>query len=173
MNALNINNFKFQKRNNDYLYIIERKKEKYILKRILNNNEIIIITVFNNIVEFEYINNKEKINNIDLLKKDIIVNDILDALKSKILMNFIDFDKISYKIKESYINIDYSNNNLGLSVVNNNLINIILLKTNSIIGTIKIDYDVKMNIDEIYLKESLELLNSYLKCNKNKRLVLA
>lgn len=173
MNALNISNFKFEKSNNDYLYIIEIKNNKYILKRILNNSEIIIINIFKDYVEFNCVRNKVKINNLDLFEKDKIINDIINTLNCKAIIDIINFDKLSKLIKDSYIKVIYSNELIGLSVNNDNLINIVLLETNSIIGTIKIDYDVKINVVEVYRKESLELLKSYVKSNKNKRLVLA
>ena len=94
------------------------------------------------------------------------------SLNCNILLNCINFDKLSELIHNSYINIDYSSDILGLSVINNNLINIVLIETNSIIGYIKLDYDVKVNVEEKYLKDSLNLLSDYVNTKKNKRLVL-
>ena len=171
MNNLNINNFKFIKNNDNYIYTFEIKNSKYILKRISNNNEIVSVKIFNNEVEFIYIKNQKKFN-LNTYEKDLITNDILNNLKSSnILINFIDFNELSNLIKQSYINIVYSNELLGLSFKNSNLIYVVLLETNSIIGTIKIDYDVRINVDEIYIKESLELLSEYTKSKKKKKLI--
>jgi len=172
INNLNITNFKFEKRNKDFLYIIEIKNNVYYLKRILEDKEVIIIKIFNNQVEFNTIRNNKSIN-LKTKEKNIISNDIINTLNCNILLDFINFDKLLELIHNSYINIDYSNEILGLSVINNNLINIVLIETNSIIGYIKSDYDVKVNVEEKYLKDSLNLLSDYVKnTKKNKRLVL-
>jgi len=172
INNLNITNFKFEKRNKDFLYIIEIKNNVYYLKRILEDKEVIIIKIFNNQVEFNTIRNNKSIN-LNNLEKNIISNDIINTLNCNILLDCINFDKLSELIHNSYINIDYSSDILGLSVINNNLINIVLIETNSIIGYIKLDYDVKVNVEEKYLKDSLNLLSDYVKnTKKNKRLVL-
>jgi len=170
MNFLNINNFKFEKNKNNYLYILEVKNNVYYLKRICNN-EIIIIKIFDSQVEFNSIRNKQKVILNDL-EKHIINNDIINALDCDILEDFINFEKITKLIRDSYINIVSYNDLIGLSMINDNLFNIILLKTNSVIGNIRIDYDVKINVDKLYLKDSLDLLSNYLNSKKNKRLVL-
>ena len=170
INNLNISNFKFEKINNDYIYNIEIKNNIYYLKRILKDEEVIIIKIFNEQVEFNTIRNNKSI----ILKnkeKNIIANEIINTLNSNMLVDFINFNKLSELIHNSYIKIDYSNDLLGLSVINNNLINIILLKTNNVIGNIKIDYDVKINVDKLYLKDSLDLLSDYLNSKKNLKLV--
>lgn len=171
INNLNITNFKFEKRNKDFLYIIEIKNNVYYLKRILEDKEVIIIKIFNNQVEFNTIRNNKSIN-LKTKEKNIISNDIINTLNCNILLDCINFDKLSELIHNSYINIDYSSDILGLSVINNNLINIVLIETNSIIGYIKLDYDVKVNVEEKYLKDSLNLLSDYVNTKKNKRLVL-
>lgn len=171
INNLNINNFKFEKKNNDFLYIIEIKNNIYYLKRILKDKEVIIIKIFNNQVEFNTIRNNKLIK-LNAVEKNIISNDIINTLNCNILLDFINFEKLTKIINNSFINIDYSNDILGLSIVNNNLINVVLIETNSIIGYIKLDYDVKINVDEKYLKDSLNLLSNYVNSKKNKRLVL-
>ena len=170
MKYFNINNFKLEKRKNNYLYMLEIKNNIYYLKRILNNNEIVIIKIINDQVEFNSIRNKQKVilNN---LEKHIIINDIINALDCDILVDFINFEKITKLIRDSYINIVSFNDLIGLSKVADNLFNIILLKSDGVIGNIRLDYDVKINVDKIYLKDSLDLLSSYLNSKNNLKLI--
>ena len=170
INNLNINNFKFEKKNNNYLYIIEIKNNIYYLKRILNNNEIIIIKILNNQVEFNSIRSKKN-PNLSNAEKYIIINDIISTLNCKTLVDFIDFEKMYELVKNSINNLVISNDLIGLAMINNNLFNIILLKTNIVIGYIRIDYDVKINVEKLYLKDSLNLLSDYINSKKSLKLV--
>jgi len=171
MKRLNINNFKFVKNIDSSIYICESKNGEYTFKRILED-ELIIIRVHDNIVSCDFIKNRRKINNYSNLEKEIIFEDIFNNLKNSILKDFLDLDKIKEIVSNSYIKIHYCNDYLGLSIVNDSLINVVLLDSNSIIGKIILDGDVNIDVNDNYLKDSLVLLNNYLKNKKAKKLVL-
>jgi len=142
----------------------------YLFKRVLNSNEISTIKLFNDVVEFNYTKDNSKIS-ISLEEKDKIITDIFNVLNNDILYNFIDFKKLLNKIKSTYIKHVISNGTISLSLNENNNISVVLVNSNLIIGEIKIDYDVKVKVEEIYLKDTLILLEEFLNMKNTKRLI--
>ena len=109
MNNLNINNFKFIEFHNEYIYVFEIKDDKYILKRIKDNELIIISVCNNNNVDFKCIRNKINVNDFNMTEKENIINDILNKLQSANLLDFVNFIKLSSLIYCNSMNV--CNNN--------------------------------------------------------------
>lgn len=113
--------------------------------------------------------------------KDIVLNkeknDLIKRINyaisnSNLVSSVIDLDKFNYNIK----NILLSNGNIALcnisikSINNYSYIDILLLESKDIIGSIKINNDeILVNVDSIYLDETLKLVKGFVSLFKNKK----
>ena len=170
MKKINSESLNFVVNKDEYLYVFELKGKNIKLKKIHvgdKKDKIEIIKLSHEEVSFIRIVNG-KINNIySDIEKDNLTNDIIKNLNTNLVTEAIDLDYISNSIKKHYINNVIDNGIIALSL-NNDKLNIVLLSTNSIIGEIVRDYDVKVKVDKNYLIDTLNLLSEYVLFNKTK-----
>lgn len=168
MKKINIENFKYKAYISDVLYIIEIINNNYYIKRIKNKNSIKnieIIEIIDNLVNvksFIYYN-KYKIENIlGIFEKDEVIKEIFLVLKNINIVNeVLDIDKLMTLFNNNYVDYLISNGNIALSLNTNNVLNVVLLETNCVIGKIIID-TVDIFVDDYYFEETLNLFKNYL-----------
>ena len=153
--------FEYSINKNDNLYIVSKKDNNYVIKRInLNDNsDIVIIKINNNKVNMYF---SKELKNIE---KDNNINSIFNVLNSNETVKcFLDLDSILYNIKNSYINNLISDNKILLSArgCKCNYIDIVSLDNYSIVGNIIIGEDIIINVIEDLKVETLNLLSNYL-----------
>ena len=158
---------------------------KNILYRVNYDNEVLNIreellpfiydvTMSKDEVKFYKYNIVNGIKDIVLNKeKNDLIKRISGAIRNNNLVNsIIDLDKFNYSVK----NILLSNGNIALcnisikSINEYSYIDIILLESRDIIGSIKINKDeILVNVDPIYLDETLKLVKGFVSLFKNKK----
>ena len=178
MKKLDISDFNCSISSNGILYVVEVKNNNYIIKRIKDNKNSKTIDIISIIDGYVYFNNYVYIDNLKLENKinyfeiiEIIDNILEDICNNNIIKDFLDINKLSNYIKNNFMNYLISNGILALTQLNKNTLNIVLLETNNIIGSINLDLD-KINIDNYFYKESLNLYKNYLKLFKTEEKIL-
>lgn len=173
MKKINSDKINFEVHKDSILYIFELKGKYINLKKIDNSvddKKIEIINLSHDSILFKRMYRNKFYNLNSDIEKDKLVNEILENLSdSYILKETIDLNYLINSIKKHYINIIIDNGDIALSL-NNDKLSIVLLSTNTIIGEIIIDYDVRVKVDKKYLNDSLNLLSQYvLLDNKNQK----
>ncbi len=160
MIKLNIPNINIKKIYEDYIYILNIKNNKVLIKEInLIKNEIYFVKIYDN--KIELIKNKKE-KNISYIEKSNLINRInKNFVKNNNILN----DAIDINLNNIMIN----NGDLAIEYINDNKMNVILLNTNEIIGDIYIyENDINLNIERQYKKECLKLLKEFIyKSKKN------
>ena len=175
MTKIDINNFIIKFSYKKYIYVFIKLENKILIKEIYNSNqvkEINFITIINDNIDIyskKYLNNTLlSTNTIYGRKKEELLNRINESFNS----NNIILDIINVKeFYESFKNILISDGNIALAnksiknIYNNDyfILDIVLLETNSIIGSIKVKKDdININVDDDCLMDSLKLLNKFI-----------
>lgn len=169
MKKINIEDFKYKISIDGYLYIIDIKRKNYIIKRIKEDSikYIDVISIFNDNINIEnYIcfNNYKIKNNLNDREKYNIINKIFNSIKKDYIINdILDLEKIYTFIKDNFMDYLISDGDLALKYnnKNNDLLNIILLENKSIIGEITLK-DMNIKVDNCYFENALKLLKNYL-----------
>ena len=157
MIKLDINTINIKIEYEDYIYILNKNNNKVRLKEIDKKNNIIN---FLDIID----NNINIYNNKNFIDTNFL-NRLIKVIESNNLINNV--INIEY-FKSKLYNILLSNNIIALcnSSINLNnifILNVLLLDTNTFIGTIKIlNNDIIINVDNNYYEECLKLVKEFI-----------
>ena len=168
MKKIDINNFKYSKILENFIYVVEIKNNNYLIKKIKNEDNIKCIDLIELKDNNVYINrniyyDKEKINiNLNINEKNNIINEIFNVIKEdNILKEIINIDKLLNIINKDFNNYIITDGTIGLSILNSEYLNVILIDSNKIIGKIDIN-NIDIFIDDNYFEETLKLFKNYL-----------
>lgn len=168
MKKIDISNFKYSMKVDNFIFVVEIKDNEYLIKRIKYEHNIrcidfIILNSDNVYIKKNMYFDKDKIDiNLSIDEKNNIINEIFDVIKEdNILNDVLDIESLLNTINRSFNNYAITDGNLGLSIKNNNYLNIILVDSNDIIGKIDIN-NIEIFVDDTYFEATLKLFRNYL-----------